>query len=91
MENTAKVTDGMDGEELDGPAVSALSRAIAEVKQCWSVIGWVTKNLLSRYSVFRKGTLSRWSQLYLHSLAPTKPNWVRVVGYSLFSLCVFHK
>jgi hypothetical protein len=36
-------------EELDGPAVSALRRAIAtcEVKQHWSVIGWVTKNLLS--------------------------------------------
>jgi hypothetical protein len=35
-------------EELDGPAVSALWRVIAEVKQNWSVIGWVTKILLSR-------------------------------------------
>jgi hypothetical protein len=35
-------------EELDGPAISALRRAIAEVKQRWSVSGWVTKNLLSR-------------------------------------------
>jgi hypothetical protein len=35
-------------EELYGPAVRALRRAIAEVKQRWSVIGWVTKNLLSR-------------------------------------------
>jgi hypothetical protein len=35
-------------EELDGPAVSALRRAIAEVKQRWSVIGWVSKNLLTR-------------------------------------------
>jgi hypothetical protein len=35
-------------EELDGYAVSALRRAIAEVKQRWSVIGWVTKNVLSR-------------------------------------------
>jgi hypothetical protein len=26
-------------EELDGPAVSALRRAVAEVKQRWSVIG----------------------------------------------------
>jgi hypothetical protein len=34
-------------EQLDGPAVSALQRAIAEVKQRWSDIGWVTKNLLS--------------------------------------------
>jgi hypothetical protein len=29
-------------------AVSALRRAIAEVKQHWSVIGWATKNLLPR-------------------------------------------
>jgi hypothetical protein len=35
-------------EKLDGPAVSALRRAIAEFKQRWSVIGWVTKNLLSQ-------------------------------------------
>jgi hypothetical protein len=35
-------------EELDGPAVTALERAIAAVKQRWSVIGWVTKNVLSR-------------------------------------------
>jgi hypothetical protein len=26
-------------EELDGPAVSALRRAIAEVKQCWPLDG----------------------------------------------------
>jgi hypothetical protein len=37
-------------EELNGPAVSVLRRAIAEVKQRWSVIGWVTKHLLSRAS-----------------------------------------
>jgi hypothetical protein len=35
-------------EELDGRAVSAFRRAIAEVKQRWSVIGWMIKNLLSR-------------------------------------------
>jgi hypothetical protein len=35
-------------EELDDPTVNALRRVIAEVKQRWSVIGWVTKNLLSR-------------------------------------------
>jgi hypothetical protein len=29
-------------EELDGSAVSALQRAIAEVKQHWSVIEWVS-------------------------------------------------
>jgi hypothetical protein len=35
-------------KELDGLAVSALRHAMAEYKQRWSVIGWVTKNLLSR-------------------------------------------
>jgi hypothetical protein len=35
-------------EELDVPAASALRRVIAEVKQRWSVIGWVTKKLLFR-------------------------------------------
>jgi hypothetical protein len=35
-------------EELDDPVVSALRRVIAEVKQNWSAIGWVTKNVLSR-------------------------------------------
>jgi hypothetical protein len=29
-------------------AVSALRCAIAEVKQFWSVIGWMTKNVLSQ-------------------------------------------
>jgi hypothetical protein len=33
----------------------------------------------------------RWSQLHLHSLAPTNPHWAHVVGFSPFSLCVFHK
>jgi hypothetical protein len=31
-----------------GPAISGLWCAIVEVKQRWSVIGWVTKNVLSR-------------------------------------------
>jgi hypothetical protein len=33
--------------ELDGSVVSAIQRVIAGVKQRWSVIGWVTKNVLS--------------------------------------------
>jgi hypothetical protein len=37
-------------EELDGSVVSALRCAIAEVKQRWSVIGWMIKNVLSRVS-----------------------------------------
>jgi hypothetical protein len=35
-------------KELDGPAISVIWRAIVEAKQRWSVIGWVTKHLLSR-------------------------------------------
>jgi hypothetical protein len=54
---------------------------IAEVKQRWSVIGWMTKNLLSR----------------VKSLVPaafavvSNPHWASVVGYGPFSLCVIHK
>jgi hypothetical protein len=53
--------------------------AIAEVKQDLEVL---------RAS---EGTLSRWSRLYLQSLAPTNPHWIRVVDYGPFSLCVIHK
>jgi hypothetical protein len=35
-------------EELDGPTISAIQCAIAEVNQLWSVIGSVTNNLPSR-------------------------------------------
>jgi hypothetical protein len=77
-------------EELDGPAVSALRRAIVEVKQCWSVIGWMTKHYLELLRA-SDGTLSRWSRLHLQSLAPTNPHWASVVGYDPFSLCVIHK
>jgi hypothetical protein len=38
-------------QELDGPAVSAPRRAIAEDKQLWSVIGWVTKNVLFQFTL----------------------------------------
>jgi hypothetical protein len=50
-------------EEIDGPAVSALRRVIAEVKQHWSVIGRVSmaslrmgdqKIIISSSSVLRK-------------------------------------
>jgi hypothetical protein len=71
-------------EELDGLAVSALRRTITEVKQYWSVIGWV----LIRAS---EGTLSCWSRLHLQSIAPTNPHWAGVVDYGPFSLCAIHK
>jgi hypothetical protein len=38
-----------------------------------------------------EGTLSRWSQLHLQSLAPTNSHWAGVVSYGPFSLCVIHK
>jgi hypothetical protein len=62
-----------------------------EAKQRWSVIGWVKKKYYLEFLRASKGTLSRWSQLYLQSLAPTNPHWARVVGYGPFSLCVIHK
>jgi hypothetical protein len=76
------------GKELDGLAVSVLRRAIAEAKQRWLVIGWVTKDLFPRVS---EGTLSRWSRLHLQSLAPTNPHSVRLVDYGSLSLCVINK
>jgi hypothetical protein len=64
----------MKNEELDGPAVIALRRAIGEVKQRWSVIGWVTKNYYLKLLRALEGTLSRWSRLQLQLLAPTNPH-----------------
>jgi hypothetical protein len=66
---------------------------IAAAKQKWSIIGWVTKFFYFEPRRASAATLSQWSRLYLHSLAPTNPHWARVVGYynCLFSLCVIHK
>jgi hypothetical protein len=75
------VSDEMS-EELDGFAVSALRRVIAEVKQRRSAIG---------FHGALECTLRRWSRLHLQSLAPTNPHWARLVGYGLFSLCVIHR
>jgi hypothetical protein len=58
------------------------STTIAEAKQRWSVIGWVTKKIVRA----SEGTLSRWLRLHLQWLAPTNTHWFRVVGYGLFSL-----
>jgi hypothetical protein len=66
-------------EELDCPAVSALRRAITDVKQRWSVIGWITKIYYLELLRALEGTLSRWSRLHLQSLAPTNLHWDRVV------------
>jgi hypothetical protein len=38
-----------------------------------------------------EGTLSRWSRLYLQSLAPINQHWACAVGYGPFCLWVIHK
>jgi hypothetical protein len=71
---------------IHGLTVIALRRAIVEVKQRWSVIGWVTKNLLRRAPpCFGRHVKP------LVPAAPTNLHWARVVGYGPFSLCVIHK
>jgi hypothetical protein len=84
--------------ELDGPAVSALRRAISEVKQRWSVIEWVTKNLFLSFSraspCFRRYVKqlvpAAFAVVSIHQrgLVPPSADLARVVGYSLFTLCV---
>jgi hypothetical protein len=68
-----------------------LRRAIAEVKQRWSVIRWVTKNLLSQApSCFRR---------HFKPLVPAafavvsthQPALARVVCYGPISLCIIHE
>jgi hypothetical protein len=59
--------------------VSAVRRAIAEVKQRWSVIGWVTKIYYLELLRVSEGTLSRWSRLHWQSLAPTNPHGARYI------------
>jgi hypothetical protein len=46
-------------EKFDGPAVSELRRAIAEVNQRLSVIGWVTKIYYLELLRASESTLSR--------------------------------
>jgi hypothetical protein len=66
-------SEGGATKEHDGPAVNALRRAIPEVKQRWSVIGWGTKNVLPRAPPCFRRPLSRWCRLHLQSLALTSP------------------
>jgi hypothetical protein len=77
-------------QELDGPTTSVLRRAIAEVKQRWSVMGNPIVYYLELLPAL-EGTLSRWSRLHLQLLAPNNPHWARVVGCGPFSLCEIHK
>jgi hypothetical protein len=68
-------------EELDGPAVSALWLAIVEVKQRWSVIGWVTKNLLSRGPPCFERHVKPLVPAAFAVVSTRQPHWARVVGY----------
>jgi hypothetical protein len=65
-------------------------RTIAEVKQRRSVIGWVTKYVLSRgplcFGRHFKPLVPTFAVVSTHKSA-----WVRVVDYGLFSLRVIHK
>jgi hypothetical protein len=72
-------------EEFKSPAVSALRRAIVEIKQRCSVIGLANIYYLKLLSA-TKGTLSRWSRLHLQSLEPINTDCARVVCYGPFSL-----
>jgi hypothetical protein len=66
--------------------VSALRRAIAEVKQRWSVIGWVTKDVLSRAPPCL-GRHVKPLVLAAFAVGSThQPALTRGVGYGPFSL-----
>jgi hypothetical protein len=56
---------------------------------CQSLHGWPKIFYLELFRAL-EGMLSRWSRLHLQSLAPTYPQWARVVVYGPFSLRVIH-
>jgi hypothetical protein len=60
-------------------------RAIAEVKHRMALDG---RPKIFYLELLRasEGTLSRWSQLYLESLAPTNAHWARVAGLLMSNL-----
>jgi hypothetical protein len=69
------------GEELNGPAVSA----VAEAQQHWSVSGWVTNKLLTRGPLYF-GSHFELLVPAVFAVVSTNPHLARVVGYSPFSL-----
>jgi hypothetical protein len=84
-------TDIYMHEELDGPAVSALRCEIAEVKQRWSFIGWVTKNLLPRAPPYFERHVKFLVPAAFAVVSTHQPALGRVMCYGPFSLCVIHK
>jgi hypothetical protein len=61
----------MPTEKLDGPAVRALGVRSRKLSNVLVNHRMGDQNLLSRAPPCFGGTLSRWSQLHLQSLAPT--------------------
>jgi hypothetical protein len=67
-------------EELDGQCAR---RAIAKVKQHWSFIGWVTKNLIYQAPPCFRRHVKLVPAVF--AVVTTNPHWARVVGYGPFS------
>jgi hypothetical protein len=65
-------------------AVSALRRANVEVQQRWSIIGWVTKNLLSRAPSCLRRHVKSLLPAVSAVVAPINPHRARVVGHGPF-------
>jgi hypothetical protein len=76
-------------EELDGLAVSALRRAIGEVKQ--QIIGWVTKNLLYRAPVCFRRHVKPLVPAAFAVVSTHQPALGPRGGYGPLSLCITHK
>jgi hypothetical protein len=64
---------------------------IADVKQRWSVIGWVAKKLLSLAPPRFESRFMPLVQAAIAVVSTHHQHWARVVAYSPFSLCVIHK
>jgi hypothetical protein len=54
---------------------------------CAKVIGWVTQIYYFELLRASEGMLSCWSRLHLQPLAPSNPQWARVVGFGPFLMC----
>jgi hypothetical protein len=71
------------------PRDQCTRRAIKEVKQRWSLDGR-PKIYYLEFLRDSECTFSRCSWPHLHSLAPTNPHWVQVVGSGLFNQVFSH-
>jgi hypothetical protein len=69
----------LDG--LHGSLSIGLSLLILATQDTMCVGNSGEKKLFFELLPVSEGKISRWSQVYLQSLAPTNPRWARVVGY----------